>query len=173
MGKKAPRIADMPASPAAAAKRPEIDRPAAVAAADTRKTKPRRDAAPTLLQPTVAVVPEPIRKTTRRDATPTPAPAPAVAAEAARDAAPAPPSRRTKPSRVAKAAAVAPPPAPVPAPVIHRRPQPAGGEPDAGPRRRGTLAEDALAESGATRTFRSAIEHVIDDLAEQRDRTKK
>jgi hypothetical protein len=183
-GKKAPRITDVPppttlvattirakAPPAPTAAPPKVDRPAAVAAADTRTTKPRRDAAPApaTLEAAALAVPEPIRKTARRDATPAPASAPAVPAVAA--AAPAPTPK--KPPRVAKAAAVAARPAPVAAPVIHRRPRPAGGDPEPGPRRRGTLAEDALAESGATRTFRSAIEHVIDDLADQRDRTKK
>jgi hypothetical protein len=171
--KKAPRTADVSLratavvappqkkSPAAAsAKATRVDPPIEVADVDVRKKKPRLDAAPRPLE-AATVAPEPIRKTTRREAAPLPAPGPAAAAAPV----------RKKPPRVAQAAAVAAPP--VPSPVIHRRPRPAGGETGTSPRRRGTLADDALAESGATRTFRSAIEHVIDDLADQRDRTKK
>jgi hypothetical protein len=60
---------------------------------------------------------------------------------------------------------------PPPVAVIHRRSR--AGDPEPGNRRRGPLGGDALAESGATRMFKSAIDHVVDDLAEQRDRAKR
>ena len=175
--KPAKLVAEEPTKPVAIA---------SVAAPVRRKPAPPATPAPiaTPTAPTPAV-----RKTAPRSADMPPPEAPVAAsrktqappavsakppkvdrpAALARAVAPAP----KKPPRVAKAAAVAPPAAPASAPVIHRRPRPAGGEHEATPRRRGTLADDALAESGATRTFRSAIEHVIDDLAEQRDRTRK
>jgi hypothetical protein len=61
---------------------------------------------------------------------------------------------------------------PPPVAVIHRRPPAQEALDKPRPRKRGALGGDALAESGASRTFRSAVDHVVDDLADQRDRTK-
>jgi hypothetical protein len=61
---------------------------------------------------------------------------------------------------------------PPPIAVIHRRPRAPDVPAEPRPRKRGALAEETLTESGATRTFRSAVEHVVDDLADQRDRTE-
>ena len=62
---------------------------------------------------------------------------------------------------------------PPPVAVIRRRPT--ADEPGSEPRsaRRGPLRDDGLTGSAANRAVRSAIEQVVEDLAEQRDRTRK
>jgi hypothetical protein len=61
---------------------------------------------------------------------------------------------------------------PRPVAVIHRRPRGTEGGPAPASRRRGPLGDDALTNRGASRNIRSAIEQVVDDLAEQRNRPK-
>jgi hypothetical protein len=138
--------------------------------------KPVRTKTPRVETATAPVAAKPVRTTTARSV-----PAAGAAGAARKEAPPAaiPPAERAsapvdavnhpRPS-ISDGTGELPPP---PVAVIHRRSRAGETDPESRPRKRGPLGGDALAELGTARTLRSAIDHVVGDLAEQRDRAKR
>jgi hypothetical protein len=162
----------------AAATRPVKDAsaPAKLAAPGDEKTPRPRSAAPKRRDDEApAPVAAPMEKEPPRAAPPAapvvtawrPAP-PGPIGPTTREPAPVDVASRQQPTTSEETGELPPPPVA----VIRRRPRAPDEVTEPGPRRRGALGGDALAESGSRRMFRSAVDHVVDDLAEQRDRTK-